>query len=537
MDTVGGYELAACIGVGASGTVWRARRLGPLAQQVALKRAIVRRGPDAARVREMLRDEATNLADLDHPHIVDVLDVFDDDGSVAIVMQLARGGSLQALLDSRQSLAAGEVAAIMAPVADALASAHRRGIVHGDVKPANILFTSDGEPLLSDFGAARHLGLPTATDAGFGGTVPYLDPWLLRDATPSTASDIYAVGAVCCEALCGSSGMGGPVAEAADSSAAGATYASWPIRRVPSVPEALVQLLERSISPLAHERPHTMAEFSAELRASVDPAMVRLPAVAGSAAAAAVASATASGAGEGRQGAPAIGSVRTATVERSSAPAGARHHTQQFGPRPPMPREKEQRRRGPSMVVALLCCAAVVVAGAVWLIRDNRAASTHRPTASAPRRARAGRVEECRGFPPLDVAKGAKRFEVDLNGDGCAVPVTWDGSVLAARFAPNERTPRYYQIGARGDRLLFGDWNCDGAQSPALYRPALGEVMYVNRFARRVGDTSPADRITRDLPRGGTAHVVTGRDGCETVRVTEPAGAGRTAGRNGDRSG
>jgi serine/threonine protein kinase len=202
MDAVGPYQLEALLGRGTAGTVWRARRPGPVHQVVAVKRARISRGTIGA---TRLRDEAAVLADLDHPHIVRVFDVLDDGDDVAIVMPLARGGSLRDLLAERGRLTPGQVVAVLAPVAAALGSAHRRGVLHGDVKPANILFTSDGEPLLSDFGVARSLaGATTPGPTGeVAGTAAYLDPELLATGRPEPRNDIYGLGVVAYFALCG----------------------------------------------------------------------------------------------------------------------------------------------------------------------------------------------------------------------------------------------------------------------------------------------------------------------------------------------
>jgi hypothetical protein len=179
VPAVGDYQLEREIGAGAAGTVWRAHRQGPVSQVVALKRLRAGSGSvDLAR----LRREARVLTELDHPHIVRVLDVVADGDGVALAMQYAPGGSLEDLLAARRRLAPGEVVAVAAPVADALASAHRRGVLHGDVKPANVLFTSDGEPLLTDFGVARTLGWLTSENVG--GTPEYLAPEQLAGAPP-----------------------------------------------------------------------------------------------------------------------------------------------------------------------------------------------------------------------------------------------------------------------------------------------------------------------------------------------------------------
>ena len=125
MASVGDYELERQIGAGAAGTVWKAHRSGPVNRVVALKRLRAGSGAvDLARIRR----EATLLTELDHPHIVRVLEVVHDGDGVALAMQFAPGGSLEDLLAERGRLAPGEVVAVAAPVADALASAHRRWV-------------------------------------------------------------------------------------------------------------------------------------------------------------------------------------------------------------------------------------------------------------------------------------------------------------------------------------------------------------------------------------------------------------------------
>ena len=97
------------------------------------------------------------------------------------------GGSLDELLARQGRLAAGEVVAVVAPLALALGAGHRRGVLHGDIKPSNILFGDRGEPLLADFGVSR----PAApVDGDLEGSAPYLDPQLLATgrADPTTTS-------------------------------------------------------------------------------------------------------------------------------------------------------------------------------------------------------------------------------------------------------------------------------------------------------------------------------------------------------------
>jgi serine/threonine protein kinase len=148
------------------------------------------------------------LVELDHPHVVRVLEVLQDGDGIALAMQFAPGGSLDDVLAERGRLEPGQVVAIAAPVAEALASAHRRGVLHGDVKPANVLFTSDGEPLLTDFGVARTLGHLTSDQVT--GTAEFLAPELLDGAQPDPRADIYSLAVVCYQALAGHVPYAGP---------------------------------------------------------------------------------------------------------------------------------------------------------------------------------------------------------------------------------------------------------------------------------------------------------------------------------------
>ena len=106
---------------------------------------------------ERLEREAVLLAQLDHPNILRLIDVVSDGEGVALVTELAAGGSVADRLLAGPLDAAVAVSWLL-PLAEALGSAHRRRVVHGDVKPANVLLTADDLPLLADFGLATWLG-------------------------------------------------------------------------------------------------------------------------------------------------------------------------------------------------------------------------------------------------------------------------------------------------------------------------------------------------------------------------------------------
>ncbi len=195
-----GYRLEGVVGRGAGSAVHRARRVDdPTGRVVAVKRLDLPSAPEAA---ARLRREGELLARLCHPHVVGVVDLVPDRGGVALVMEYAPGGSLAGLLARRGRLSPPEVVAIAAPLADALAFAHERGVVHGDVKPANVLLRSGGEPLLSDFGAGQAAGSREPKGSAVG-TPGYVDPAVLEGSAADPRSDVYALGAVCHEMLVG----------------------------------------------------------------------------------------------------------------------------------------------------------------------------------------------------------------------------------------------------------------------------------------------------------------------------------------------
>jgi hypothetical protein len=189
-----GYDVEALLGTGGTGEVWRAREQAT-GQPVALKR--LRAGVDP----QALQREAEVLRGLDTPYVVRLRDVVGDGADTVLVLDLAAGGSLAALLQRRGALEPGEVVTVAAPVAQALAAAHAAGLVHGDVSPSNVLFTDGGMPLLADLGAARTA--PAASHPVVA-TAEYLDPAVAAGGDPTDASDIWSLAALCHHMLAGS---------------------------------------------------------------------------------------------------------------------------------------------------------------------------------------------------------------------------------------------------------------------------------------------------------------------------------------------
>jgi hypothetical protein len=188
------YELLEVVASGGMATVWRARdvRLGRV---VALKRP--HPAPLGSDVHQRFQREARIAATVSHPNLVSVFDV-GDDGGPYLVMEYVDAPSLD-----RASVAPAEIATVGAQVASALAALHAAGIVHGDVKPANILL-SPGGAKLTDFGIARPLDSATLTGAGLVHATPaYAAPEVLAHGHRLPASDVYSLGAVLYELVSG----------------------------------------------------------------------------------------------------------------------------------------------------------------------------------------------------------------------------------------------------------------------------------------------------------------------------------------------
>ncbi|MDX6257268.1 MAG: eukaryotic-like serine/threonine-protein kinase [Frankiales bacterium] len=262
---VAGFRVESLVGFGGCGEVWRARDV-LTGRLVALKR-LRHDGPPAERDR--LRREAAVLAGLSSPHIVRLLTVVTSAQGLILVLEFQGGGSLASLLRVRPRLSPGEVVTIAAPVAAALAEVHETGLVHGDISPANLLFATDGRPVMSDLGVARLAGRAGAEAV----TAGYTDPAVLHGAPLTRAADVYALAAVCFEALGGRPPFPGEDA----ASVLKAVAAGRPTlgELAPDLPAALADAVEWGLSADVERRPDAAA-FGARLLESCAPVPVRL---------------------------------------------------------------------------------------------------------------------------------------------------------------------------------------------------------------------------------------------------------------------
>ncbi len=204
------------------------------------------------------RREVLTLAALSHPGLVTVYDVGDDHGRAYFVMQLIEGDTLAQRI-RRGPLPLGDVIALGAALADALAYVHRRGVVHRDVKPGNVLLDADGRAHLSDFGIAAVRDAAPVTAAGMViGTASYLSPEQVRGESVSPAVDIYALGLVLIECVTGRREYPGNALEAAVAR----------LHRRPMVPVGLPESLQLLLIAMTADEPDARPDADEVLAAT-----------------------------------------------------------------------------------------------------------------------------------------------------------------------------------------------------------------------------------------------------------------------------
>ena len=261
--TFGRYRIEGIVGRGGMAAVYRATEVG-LSRQVALK-VMVGAAP-------RLRSEALAAAAIEHPHVVPVYDAGLVDGVPYIAMRLIDGPSLAEVV-ARGPLDVRRAVALIVQVADALEAAHARGVLHRDVKPANVLLDGD-HAYVTDFGVAYRM---TEVAPGLAGTPGYLAPEALRGEPVDARADVFSLGCTLVELLTGSPPAASPGTSPptpappdAESRALSAPHAVAPRARPAVAPAPLDELLARALSDDPVDRPQTAAEFAALALAAVD---------------------------------------------------------------------------------------------------------------------------------------------------------------------------------------------------------------------------------------------------------------------------
>jgi Tol biopolymer transport system component/predicted Ser/Thr protein kinase len=280
---VGPYEVVRALGQGGMGTVFLARdsRLG---RQVALKFIsgdhLAALPDDGARDR-LLR-EARAASALNHPNVCQVYDVGGEGRDAWVAMEYVEGESLAARLRARGPLPAAEVMALGRQIAEALAHAHHRGILHRDLKGANIVCDREGRPKILDFGIARQLvadiaGEVTRTTAAaplaqaIEGTLPYMAPEAIRGAPQDERSDLWSLGIVLHELVTGQL----PFAGRNSLDLAAEILNRSPAPMPDSAPPALAAVVNRLLSKDPANRHGTAAEVAAALAMSTEAVAAR----------------------------------------------------------------------------------------------------------------------------------------------------------------------------------------------------------------------------------------------------------------------
>jgi len=198
-EVIGGCEVQEPIGAGASGTVYKALQIS-MERIVAIKILNERYCLDKEFIRRFL-EEARLAGRLEHPNVIRVYDVGEAKGAFYYTMEYVNGSSLAELVKERGAIRIGEAVEIIKRVALALDYAHRQGVLHRDVKPANILVNLEGEVKLADLGLARPVDEITEEKAV--GTPLYMSPEQILGKEVSPRSDLYSLGATFYFALSG----------------------------------------------------------------------------------------------------------------------------------------------------------------------------------------------------------------------------------------------------------------------------------------------------------------------------------------------
>ena len=277
-DRLGPYEVVALLGAGGMGEVYKAcdTRLDRI---VAIKvlPADVSADPDR---RARFEREAKTIAGLSHPHICALYDVGDHYGSTFLVMEYLAGETLAARLN-KGPLPIEQALSVATETADALAAAHRHGVIHRDLKPGNVMLTKGGAKLL-DFGLAKLMGhgeqpaaaslasaptrtAPLTSEGGIVGTLQYMAPEQVEGKPADARTDLWALGAVLYEMLTGKRAIEG----ASPASLIGNIMNGQPPRLTtlqPVTPPALERLVQRCLAKAPDDRPDTAHDVADDLR-------------------------------------------------------------------------------------------------------------------------------------------------------------------------------------------------------------------------------------------------------------------------------
>jgi tRNA A-37 threonylcarbamoyl transferase component Bud32 len=265
-----GYRIDGVVGRGSTAKVFAATDLGR-AQRVALK-VLAPELRDRAAVRKRFREAARLQQSLDHANILPVHDVVESGAELFLVTPLVES-TLDELIADRAP-ANGQTLPILAQVADAIDYAHRAGVVHGDVKPRNVLVGDDDVAYLADFGVATAVASAAAASAG---TLDYTAPERLRGEPASPSADVYALACVLFECVTGNV----PYAHETAAAVVGGHLFDAPprpSRLVNGLPAELDEILARGLAKDPADRPTSARDLVDAAAAAVGPVGSVVPA-------------------------------------------------------------------------------------------------------------------------------------------------------------------------------------------------------------------------------------------------------------------
>jgi eukaryotic-like serine/threonine-protein kinase len=271
--TLGRLQVIARLGAGGMGEVWRAED-PKLQRMVAVKRVSARGSGNPGEAARLLR-EGQRLSALNHPNIAGVYDVLEQDGEVFLIIEYVEGQTLRQRLN--QPLSVDQFFEIAVQCADALTAAQERGILHGDIKPENVMLTESGQVKLLDFGVARRLTgasdvantAATQTLSAFApvaGTASYMAPEVLMGSFPDFRADIFSLGVVFYEMLGGRHPFIGPTA--AVTAMRIMQQEAPPLHKLSrSIPRPVTLIVAKALQKKPDGRYQSPRELAADLRA------------------------------------------------------------------------------------------------------------------------------------------------------------------------------------------------------------------------------------------------------------------------------
>jgi ABC-type branched-subunit amino acid transport system substrate-binding protein/DNA-binding beta-propeller fold protein YncE len=251
--TFAGYRVDSLVGRGGMGVVYRATDLS-LERPVALKLVAPELAEDE-RFRARFLREPRLAASLDHPNVIPIYEAGEHEGQLYLAMRFVEGSDLKTVLERDGSLEPEQALNVLGQVAGALDAAHRRALVHRDVKPANVLLGDEGHVYLTDFGITKQLGGESTDTGRMVGTLDYLAPEQIRGDPVDGRTDVYALGCLLYECLSGAP----PFRRATEAETLWAHMQEEPPRLKPHA--ALDPVLRKALAKDREDRFKTCAEL------------------------------------------------------------------------------------------------------------------------------------------------------------------------------------------------------------------------------------------------------------------------------------